>query len=80
MKRLLISLVYAYRWLLSPLMRFLFGTSGACRYTPTCSCYALEALERHGAFSGLRLTLRRLLRCHPWGAAGYDPVPRAKSN
>jgi putative membrane protein insertion efficiency factor len=46
-----------------------------CRYMPSCSAYAIEALERHGAFRGGWLTLKRLLRCHPWGGHGYDPVP-----
>jgi putative membrane protein insertion efficiency factor len=73
--RLLIAAVRVYRWIISPAMRFLFGTSGACRYTPSCSCYAIEAFERHGGFGGLRLTISRLLRCHPWGSAGDDPVP-----
>lgn len=47
----------------------------SCRFTPTCSQYAVEALRRHGPFKGSWLTLRRLLRCHPWGGSGYDPVP-----
>lgn len=47
----------------------------SCRFTPTCSAYALEALQRHGPFKGSYLTIRRLLRCHPWGGSGYDPVP-----
>jgi uncharacterized protein len=47
----------------------------SCRYTPTCSAYALEALERYGARRGGWLALRRLLRCHPFGSSGYDPVP-----
>ncbi|MCC8071564.1 MAG: membrane protein insertion efficiency factor YidD [Bacteroidales bacterium] len=46
-----------------------------CRFTPTCSQYAIEALRRHGPFKGLWLALRRVLRCHPWGGSGYDPVP-----
>jgi uncharacterized protein len=71
----LIAIVSLYRYFLSPAMRFLFGSSGACRYTPSCSCYANEAFERHGALGGLRLTISRLFRCHPWGSAGYDPVP-----
>ncbi len=47
----------------------------ACRYTPSCSQYALEALRKHGALKGSYLTLKRILRCHPWGGSGYDPVP-----
>ena len=62
--------VRAYRLLLSPW----FGQN--CRYQPTCSAYALEALERHGALRGGWLALRRILRCHPWGSSGFDPVPK----
>ena len=61
--------VRAYRLLLSPYV------GHNCRYTPTCSAYALEALSRHGAFRGSWLTLRRLGRCHPWGGFGVDDVP-----
>jgi len=51
------------------------GRSSPCRYDPTCSAYALEALEHHGALKGTWLTVRRLSRCHPWGGQGWDPVP-----
>ena len=51
------------------------GRPSACRYWPTCSSYALEALERHGAWRGTGLAMRRLGRCHPWGSWGSDPVP-----
>lgn len=61
--------VRAYRLVLSPWIGF------HCRYQPTCSAYALEALERHGGIRGGYLTLHRLCRCHPWGGQGYDPVP-----
>ena len=61
--------VRAYRMILSPWV----GTS--CRYHPTCSAYSLEALEKHGAIKGSYLTVRRILRCHPWGGSGIDNVP-----
>ena len=47
----------------------------SCRYTPTCSQYAVEALKKHGPFRGLWLALKRIARCHPWGGSGYEPVP-----
>ena len=65
--------VRLYRWLLSPLLRTTFGP--ACRFEPSCSAYALEALQKHGAARGGGLTLRRVARCHPWGGCGCDPVP-----
>ncbi|MCW7538412.1 membrane protein insertion efficiency factor YidD [Aquabacterium sp. A7-Y] len=68
-KRALILLVQGYRLLLSPWL------GANCRFHPTCSAYALEALERHGAAAGSYLTLRRLGRCHPWCEGGADPVP-----
>ena len=61
--------VRAYRLVLSPWI------GHACRFQPTCSAYALEALDRHGALRGSWLAARRVARCHPWGSAGYDPVP-----
>jgi len=61
--------VYFYRCCISPML------PPSCRFTPTCSQYALEALKKHGPLRGSWLTLRRLLRCHPWGGSGYDPVP-----
>jgi uncharacterized protein len=69
MKQLLIGVVKAYRLLLSPWL------GGACRFSPTCSVYSLEALELHGAGYGSYLTLRRIARCHPFCAGGHDPVP-----
>ncbi|MBM3642934.1 MAG: membrane protein insertion efficiency factor YidD [Alphaproteobacteria bacterium] len=58
-------------------LSFAYFTVGACRYEPSCSAYAMEALARHGAWRGGWLTARRLCRCGPWGGAGYDPVPPA---
>ena len=69
MRRVLIAIVRAYQYLLSP------WWGSQCRFTPTCSHYAIEALERHGALAGAWLAVRRILRCHPWSAGGYDPVP-----
>ena len=66
--KLLIGLIRAYQLLLSPF----FG--GSCRFLPTCSAYAREAVERHGAWRGSLLALRRLAKCHPLGASGFDPV------
>lgn len=68
-QRLLIGAVRGYRLLLSPWL------GSACRFEPTCSAYALEALQRHGAAAGAYMTTARLLRCHPWCAGGHDPVP-----
>lgn len=68
-RQILMGLVKAYRLVLSPWL----GSS--CRFEPTCSAYGLEALERHGAARGSYLTLRRLVRCHPWCDGGCDPVP-----
>ena len=69
MKYVLIGLLKVWRLLISPL----YGD--VCRYYPTCSAYALRAVGVHGAVKGSWLTARRLLRCHPWAAGGYDPVP-----
>lgn len=68
-RRALLLLVKAYRWMVSPLL------PPACRFHPSCSSYAEEALQRHGAFRGGWLTARRVCRCGPWHAGGYDPVP-----
>jgi len=69
MQTLLMGIVRGYRLLLSPWL------GSACRFEPTCSVYSLQALERHGAAAGSYLTLRRLVRCHPWCDGGHDPVP-----
>ena len=66
---LMLALIAFYRTCISPL------TPPACRYTPTCSQYAQEALKKYGAFKGGWLALKRILRCHPFGGSGYDPVP-----
>lgn len=69
MRGLLRGLIRGYQLFISPLL------GPRCRFYPTCSHYALEAIDTHGALKGSWLALRRLLRCHPWSAGGVDPVP-----
>jgi putative membrane protein insertion efficiency factor len=70
----LLGLVKGYRLLLSP------SLGSSCRFEPSCSLYAIGALERHGALGGSFLTVRRLVRCHPWCEGGHDPVPPSPSS
>ena len=72
MKRILVGLIAAYRVLLSPLL------APSCRFYPTCSAYAAEAIEKHGTLRGTWLALKRISKCHPWHAGGVDPVPPVK--
>jgi uncharacterized protein len=71
-KNLLKAPIHLYRWVLSPFL------GGQCRFYPSCSTYALEAIDRHGACQGSALAVKRICRCHPWGGAGHDPVPEAR--
>lgn len=66
---LLLLPIFFYQKCISPMF------PPVCRFTPTCSQYAVEAIRKHGPFYGLYLAVRRILRCHPWGGSGYDPVP-----
>lgn len=68
-QRLLKAPVHVYRWTLKPLI------GNECRHLPTCSQYALDAIDRNGAWRGFWLMISRLSRCHPWGTSGYDPAP-----
>jgi putative membrane protein insertion efficiency factor len=72
MKRILLAVISAYRVLLSPLL------GASCRFYPTCSTYAIEAIETHGAARGTWLAVKRILKCHPWHPGGVDPVPPSK--
>jgi putative membrane protein insertion efficiency factor len=67
-----IAIIKSYQKWISPLL------PASCRYHPTCSQYCIEALYTHGLFKGLFLGIRRVLRCHPWGGSGHDPVPKSK--
>jgi putative membrane protein insertion efficiency factor len=64
-----IILIKIYQIVISPLL------GNKCRYTPTCSHYGIEAFKKYGLFKGFYLTIKRILKCHPWGGSGYDPVP-----
>lgn len=72
MRRILIGLIRGYQLLVSPLL------GRRCRFHPTCSSYAIDALNNHGAARGIVLTLRRIARCHPWNPGGIDPAPEAR--
>jgi hypothetical protein len=67
--KFLIFLIKVYQVILSPFI------GGACRYTPTCSNYGIEAIRKYGAIKGSWLTIKRIASCNPWGGSGYDPVP-----
>ncbi|MEQ1601581.1 MAG: membrane protein insertion efficiency factor YidD [Methylophilaceae bacterium] len=69
MARLFIGLIRLYQYILSPYL------GQQCRFNPTCSQYAIDAIDKHGAINGVIYAVRRLLRCHPWHAGGHDPVP-----
>ncbi|MCS6822269.1 MAG: membrane protein insertion efficiency factor YidD [Microscillaceae bacterium] len=69
LKECFILSIRFYQYAISPLL------PPSCRYTPTCSHYAVEAIQKHGVSKGLYLAIKRILRCHPWGGSGYDPVP-----
>lgn len=65
-----LALIKIYQWIISPILG-----PDKCRFTPTCSHYAAEALKKYGPFKGSWLAIKRISRCHPWGGKGYDPVP-----
>ncbi len=75
-KSVLIFLIRLYRWTVSPALVFLFGPTGGCRFTPSCSQYAMDAIRSRGALAGGWLAVKRICRCHPWGDCGHDPAPK----
>ena len=74
MQKIAIAIIRGYQYLISPLL------GNHCRFYPSCSSYALDALKEHGTLRGLSLAVRRLTRCHPWHDGGYDPVPEKSNN
>ena len=76
---LVILLLRLYRWTLSPLLASIAGPDGGCRFVPSCSRYAEEAVKQHGVWRGGHFTVKRLCRCHPWGGSGLDLVPPVKA-
>jgi putative membrane protein insertion efficiency factor len=75
-QHILVFAIRAYRWTISPAQIFLFGPAGGCRFTPTCSQYAIKAIHSRGVLTGSVLAAKRICRCHPWGDCGHDPVPQ----
>ena len=73
MSSVVIGLLKFYKKFISPVFEGMFGS--ACRFTPTCSQYTIEALEKFGFVKGITLGLKRIIKCHPWGGSGWDPVP-----
>lgn len=71
---MMIALIRLYQKIISPML------PNVCRYKPSCSEYFIEALQIHGIFKGSYLGIKRILRCHPWGGSGYDPVPQKQQN
>ncbi|HXE42901.1 MAG TPA: membrane protein insertion efficiency factor YidD [Candidatus Baltobacteraceae bacterium] len=73
-QRILIFVIRLYRLVISPAQIFLFGAGSGCRFTPTCSQYAMDAIRERGAIIGSWLAVKRICRCHPFGGCGHDPV------
>jgi len=83
MKKFILKSIRFYQKYLSPdtgILKTLWLTDGACRFTPTCSEYMYQAIDRYGIILGLWLGLKRIIRCHPWSKGGYDPVSKIKIN
>ncbi len=78
LSQILAFILRGYQLLISPLLRALAGPGWGCRFEPTCSQYAAEALRMYGVGRGVLMSIQRLCKCHPWGGCGYDPVPRPR--
>ncbi|HEY3763027.1 MAG TPA: membrane protein insertion efficiency factor YidD [Verrucomicrobiae bacterium] len=77
LQHILIWAIRAYRLLISPAQLFIFGASGGCRFTPSCSQYAMDAIVARGALAGSVMAANRICRCHPFASGGHDPAPMA---
>jgi hypothetical protein len=75
-QHILVSAISLYRRMISPAQIYFFGPTAGCRFTPTCSQYAIDAVRTHGASAGIWFAARRICRCHPFGGCGHDPVPQ----
>jgi putative membrane protein insertion efficiency factor len=80
LQHILVLVLRLYHCTLSPLLTTLCGPHSGCRFTPTCSVYAVEAVQKHGALTGSWLAAKRVCRCHPWGDCGHDPVAPAHTD
>jgi uncharacterized protein len=78
LQHILIFAIRIYRAVISPAQTVLFGAGSGCRFTPTCSVYAMDTVAEHGAVAGTVLAAKRICRCHPWGDGGHDPVPKTE--
>lgn len=74
MKKLVLALLLFYKRLLSPLLDSILGKGNTCRFVPTCSEYMHDAVNKHGVILGIKLGVKRILKCHPWNKGGFDPV------
>lgn len=74
MKSVVLFTITFYKNIISPLIDTIFGKGNTCRYEPTCSIYAYQAIEKYGVIKGGAMSVRRISRCHPWGGKGFDPV------
>jgi uncharacterized protein len=75
-RHILVTAIHVYRWTISPAQIFFFGPTAGCRFTPTCSQYAIDAIRERGAIAGIFLASKRICRCNPFGKCGHDPVPQ----
>jgi putative membrane protein insertion efficiency factor len=80
LQAILIFAIRVYRLTISPAQTFLFGAGSGCRFTPTCSQYAMDAIRERGAVAGSWLAVKRICRCHPFGSCGHDPVEKIKAS